>query len=326
MEHKTCPSRFPFQDLQALITNPLLLDERFPTFAGRTVSSAWQRTMHDRSVTLLEQLVHDPSPLLDWVAHRPSHRLGYYFEQLFLFWLSHLGPITSLHGHRPVVENHRTLGELDILGFDQDTGEGFHFELAIKFYLQVAKDRVEPCDFVGPKAQDRLDIKLDRLFQKQLRLLETEAGRRAIPRELQNVPILSQAFVQGGLFYPLEVWLGSEAPRVPAGLMSTAPIGWWIRMDQVPPRDWSQLPADQWSDLPRLEWLSRQNRDRDDPDLQDAEHFWDISRRKIQETGRAILAVGYVRAGAHGGWLEVTRGFLLPETWPQTMATDRDKS
>jgi hypothetical protein len=316
MVYQSLPSRYPAQDLQALIMDPLLLDESCPIFKGLAVSAEWLCAMQRRSQDWLEQQLRDPQSLKEWLAPQPSSRLGFYFEQLFTFWLSHMENIRAVSQHRPVMLDGRTVGELDVLCLDQDSGQVLHFELAIKFYLQTAKGHLEFCDFVGPRAQDRLDVKLERLFQKQLRLLETEPGLQAVPPELQKLPIVSKAFVKGGLFYPLDLWLESKTPPVPIGIARSAPLGWWLHMTPHALREWEILQAGKWSLLPRLEWMSRQTRPHDDPELLDPAPFWEFCRQKIHEGGRAILAIGYASAGAAGPWREVTRGFLLPDSWP----------
>jgi hypothetical protein len=87
-------------------------------------------------------------------------------------------------------------------------------------------------------------------------------------------------------------------------------------MTPHPPRDWNLLQAEKWSLLPRLEWMSRQTRPHDDPELLEPLRFWEFCRQKIQSRGRAILAIGYGSANEMGTRRELTRGFLLPESWP----------
>jgi hypothetical protein len=225
--------------------------------------------------------------------------------------------ISAVSRHKPVTEDGRTVGELDILCLDRESGQALHFELAIKYYLQTARDSFELCDFVGPRAQDRLDLKLKKLFDKQLRILETEAGLRAVPQELQNLPLVSKAFVKGGFFYPLDLWLESRTLPVPIGVAHSAPLGWWLRMTAKARCDWKLLPAEKWSLLPRLEWMSRQIRSHDDAELLDPDFFWESCQRPMQTRGRALLAIGYSKADDDPHvWREVTRGFLLPEGWP----------
>jgi hypothetical protein len=316
MDYKPSPSRFPWQDLHALIMDPLLLDEHIPAFSGQAVSAEWFQSMQQRSQDWLEQLKHNPAPLLEWLKPQPSTRLGFYFEQLCAFWLSHMDTITAVSRHTPVTREGRTVGERDILCLDRESGQALHFELAIKYYLQTAKDKFELCDFVGPRAQDRLDLKLNRLFQKQLRLLETEAGLLAVPQDLRSHSFISKAFVKGGLFYPLDLWLESDSPPVPIGIARSAPMGWWLHITRYAPRDWESLQAVKWSILSRLEWMSQQSRPADDPELLDPVPFWDFCVQTIQERGRALLAVGYVWSLEANVWREVTRGFLLPASWP----------
>jgi hypothetical protein len=162
------------------------------------VDDAWCRTQLKTCAQWLVALDTEPRSLHDFIAQRPTRRLGQYFETLIAFLLAHI-PDTQIIATNLQVQNaQRTLGEYDFLFRDAD-GNICHWETAVKFYLQ-AEPLSEQRAFIGLAVRDRLDIKLDRVFQHQLQLGHTPAGRAALPTGL--VLQKTQAFIKGYLFYP----------------------------------------------------------------------------------------------------------------------------
>jgi len=98
-----------------------------------------------------------------------SPRLGYYFERL---WAA----LVELHPDYQLVAenlplytaNKITLGALDMLVHNQSVNCIEHWELAIKYYLQI--DLGSEIQWVGPDVQDRLDLKWQRMRTHQLPL------------------------------------------------------------------------------------------------------------------------------------------------------------
>jgi len=187
------------RDLAWVIGAPVLPDATFPTYAGRVVDDAWCRTQLQTCAPWLAALDSEPRSLHDFIAARPTRRLGHHFESLIAFWLAYLPGMQIIASNLQVKDSQRTLGEYDFLLRDA-SADIYHWEAAVKFYLQ-AKPQAEQHAFIGPGAQDRLDLKLDRVFNRQLKLGYTPTGREAFPPGIALNK--AQAFIKGYLFYPL---------------------------------------------------------------------------------------------------------------------------
>ncbi len=187
------------RDLAWVIGAPVLPDAAFPAYAGRVVDDAWCRTQLQTCTPWLAALDSEPRSLHDFIAARPTRRLGHYFESLIAFWLAYLPGMQIIATNLQVKDSQRTLGEYDFLLRDA-SADICHWEAAVKFYLQ-AEPQAEQHVFIGPGAQDRLGLKLDRVFSRQLKLGYTPAGREALPPGITLNR--AQAFIKGYLFYPL---------------------------------------------------------------------------------------------------------------------------
>lgn len=196
--------------------------------------------------TWLEQLDQNPSPLLEHLAQRcRSSRLGLRFESYWHFFLVQ-DPNTELLAHNLAVHDvtGRTLGELDILYFCHEQEKTVHLELAVKFYLASQMQYQEKqalSQWLGPECRDRLDLKLGRLLQHQLPLIDTPVCQQAIAEagiQLQG-PIISALWLKGRLFHAFE----------PAQSLHQR----WLSLSQM-----QALPqAAEWRLLEKPDWLSQ---------------------------------------------------------------------
>lgn len=291
-----------------LLSPPLLADEcfsapvqRFPDAETRDIE-AW-----------LESLQADPRPLGDFLAgHLASPlRLGRQAERLLEFFLRH-GPT-----HRLVAANlplrhppgqwpgldHTTRGEIDFLLEDLQ-GRGWHWELAVKFFLCEAADATAlPEHFVGPDRAETLPGKLRKLFERQL-ALEPPSPWNA--RGWQPA-----AYTRGWMFYRHD----RPAPRCDA-LAAGHLRGLWVEHRRL-----DELTEGAYLAVPRSRWMA--------PAFSAAET--DLSSRAA--IGAAIAAAWQAPppAGARrwpsaqliarmapgaGGWHEVQRCFVVPDGWP----------
>ncbi|CAG9933204.1 conserved protein of unknown function [Candidatus Nitrotoga arctica] len=297
------------RDLAWVIGSPGLLDETWAAYAGRVVEDEWCRAQLKTCVQWLAGLDHDPHSLHDFIAQRPTRRLGQYFESLIAFWLAHI-PDTQIFATNLQVQNaQRTLGEYDFLFRDAD-GNTCHWETAVKFYLQ-AEPLSEQHAFIGLAVRDRLDIKLDRVFQHQLELGHTPAGRAALP---QGVALKkTQAFIKGYLFYPVIQVGKSFIPITPIPGVSVNHLsGWWIRhpVGVLP----QATPDSYWTILPRLRFLAPVRLDAGASVMQHTEigaaldaHFA-VSDESVQ--------VIELQRNMDNSWREATRGFVMCSKWP----------
>jgi len=148
--------------------------------------------------SVLQALIQHGSQEIDWSScpHLPQENTGYRLgKEMEWHLLAHLQNNPAIekihHGIQRIDPQNpsRTLGEIDFLILHQEFG-WVHLEFAIKFYLYCERS----LQFLGPGKKDRLNNKLSKLFEKQLRLN---------PPEDLNISIQHRiAFVPGILFYP----------------------------------------------------------------------------------------------------------------------------
>lgn len=303
------------RDLDWALSSPPLLTA--PSREIRWLDSTWSRQVHAESRDWLAALDRDPSPLLAALATRRDPRLGSYFEGLLAFWLAWPeNPHYRLVGRNLAVrEGRRTLGELDFLVQDRDSGELQHWEVAVKFYLGTAPGGAHE-HWQGPGLKDRLDLKVRHLIAQQLRLGERPETRRLLRQTgLPDHPPRPVCLLKGRLFYPPGASLADWAPR------HAAPDhlhGWWMPWDTFLAH-YADSPL-RWQPLPREHWLTpvkgggKVDGDRAVPigDALPVLPFIETLQRSADNRAAAVIGV----APATGE--EITRGFVTPPDWPGT--------
>jgi hypothetical protein len=165
----------------------------------------------------LNRLAQDPAPLLAHLALRKQRRLGLYFEALWHFFLAEDPAIDFLAHNLTVRDESRTVGEFDCLYYCREQQRHFHLELAVKFYLCYRGS------WLGPNARDRLDLKLARLEQHQLRLADHPAAAAALERLGIFAPG-RQAALRGRLFTPVQQPDQAAAAGCHGGSFSWLPL------------------------------------------------------------------------------------------------------
>ncbi|MFZ1545797.1 MAG: DUF1853 family protein [Candidatus Nitrotoga sp.] len=297
------------RDLAWAIGSPGLMDETWAAYAGRVVEDAWCHAQLKTCAQWLAALDFEPHSLHDFITRRPTRRLGHYFESLIAFFLAHMPDTQIIATNLQVQSAQRTLGEYDFLFRDND-GNICHWETAVKFYLQ-AEPLFEQHAFIGLAVRDRLDIKLDRVFQHQLQLGHTPAGRAALPKGI--VLKKTQAFIKGYLFYPATQAGKYVIPNTPIpGVSDNHLSGWWTRhpVGLLP-----QITAEScWAILPRLRFLAPVRLDAGAEVMEQAEicaaldaHFA-VSSESVQ--------VIELQCDMNNSWQEATRGFVVCNKWP----------
>ena len=237
---------------------------------------------------------------------RDRLRLGAYFEDLVQFFVEHMA------GHQDVVtgvvvsENKRTVGELDMLFRDGESCH--HWELAVKFYLQVPDLAPDPGEcFVGPETRDRLHFKMGRLRDHQVPMAKHAAAVEALaPWQ----PLQSAAFLRGRLFYPASSdWnQGFGGTSVAANHQR----GWWCPVDRTE----ELLPqADSYAVLTRRDWFAPVDAawDAITPLTREQVGAWASEAATTWEAG---VTRTHVIAGLGPDGREVHRGFAVSIGWP----------
>lgn len=237
-------------------------------------------------------------------------RMGHYHERLWQFLLD-TAPGTRLLAHNlPILQDRRTLGELDLLYAEIAEPTPVHFEVAIKFYLGLPEgpgDEDDQARWIGPGGLDSLALKRDHLEGHQLPLAHTPAARRALAERFgEPIARLHQRLAMPGvLFYP---WHGGlPAPR------DASPEhrrGRWLHW-----RDWPKLratlphaPHGAW--LCKPHWLALPHPERLPP-LEVLEHRL---RAHFASGGAPVQLALRPSDDASAGWQRV---FVVDDDWPR---------
>jgi len=302
------------RDLAWVIGSPGLLAAEYPAYQNQVVNDAWCNAQLHAGAAWLARLDLAPQPLHDFIAARPTRRLGHYFESMVKFWLLQMPDTHLVATNLQVKDKQRTLGEYDFL-FRYASATLCHWETAVKFYLQQ-EPLAEQRTFIGPGTRDRLDLKLNKVFQQQLQLSRTPAGRQALPQEFP--PEKAQAFIKGYLFYH-----ASSPNQLPVRGVSAAHLcGWWARhaIEALP----QTSAASRWVVLPRLRWLAPvrlASIHLASDQLATETAVMNLSQLNLMLSQHFCLSKEALLicelAGSEGGeWHEISRGFVVCDTWP----------
>ncbi|EKF72847.1 hypothetical protein A11A3_16662 [Alcanivorax hongdengensis A-11-3] len=208
--------------LHWLIDAPALLLPAPWGDAGQTLKDAarQQPDLLDRAQALLDG---QPQP----------RRLGQHFEQL-VHALIHASDRLELVAPNLIIRDGRqTLGELDLLVRDRESGELQHWELALKFFLGAHGQ------WLGPNHRDTLVRKQRHLFEQQLPRASLPAVRALLAQ--QGLQVTSTALLtRGRLFH------GETDTPLPPGSNPAHERGWWCHGQA--------LPAGHWRIIARADW------------------------------------------------------------------------
>jgi hypothetical protein len=273
------------------------------------------------TVDWLRALDAAPDPLHRELAAPRITRLGRYAERLLGWFLQH-GPAARLVAAGvPLRRAGVTLGECDFLVRTQQ-GARLHWELAVKCYLHAGEDSGEArgplaaelvaqlADYVGPNLKDRFDLKLAHLLNHQLPL----SAREEFATVGYAGPWTPQMFVKGWLFYR-----HGETPADPVELDPAHGRGWWVTRSDWPA--FAAAHAQKWRRLPRLEWLAPRRAEQQGAQVEgeaagslcvDAQTL--AAQISPQHGPTMVVALADDSAGH---WIERSRGFIVPDEWPE---------
>lgn len=189
----------------------------------------------------------------------------------------------------------RTLGEFDFLLRDVRSGAAVHLELAVKFYLAYV-DAAGVERFPGPDPRDNWLVKLDRMRTRQLKLWESEAGRRLLSERFGIERMVVRQRVYGIIFDHISV----SEPSDPPSISPTARRARWLYV-----MDWDRYFLDlrRVVIVPKYLWPVRL----DGEILRRMEEV-DVSELKRRAGQRCTLF-----------WNEAEQAavFLVPDGWPR---------
>ncbi len=264
--------------------------------------------LDNASISWLQALDHSPEQLHKALAQRHSTRLGLYFEALWLFYLDQ-HPDWELLGHNlQVSAGGQTLGAFDFLC--RYRNQYWHLEAAIKLYLGLADAQGRYANWNqwwGPKCNDRLDIKLERLAGHQLCLGDMPEGRAQLDKLSDPDTVWHKGLIlRGYFFYPASAQAGVDGPTDchPDHLRGQ----WWPLDDFL-----EKNLETEWRILPRRDWLSAAVADQSEALLGGKELEQQL-RRQVGFENRPQLLAKMAPAGAL--WTEQERVFVVPNNWP----------
>lgn len=334
------PKTKEVRDLYWILKGPGLLNPDFPAFQDKLLKDEWFQEKAEAGREWFKNCDANPNALLDDLNNRENQTalLGRYFEALLSFWIrEYLKPETffdgiAVHEHeisRPG-QGRNTIGEFDFL-FRLPSQSGapsaaVHWEASVKFYI-FCGDTIDQAKqmnhYFGTFLRDRLDIKVGKIFNHQLKLGETPDGQCHLAHlGLSNPQV--KAWVKGMLFYPLKSdWRNHPHP---AEISPQHMRGWWTQANDL------EVPVensnDRWVLLPKHRWLSPAVIDPkrsgeeglfrlDEMKEQCRKHFaehlspqmwaeltWDSDQQVWREANRGLVV--------YLGWLEAARESLAP--------------
>lgn len=313
------------RDLAWLLLSADLLRAQPPVGALASPFASQQEA--DATVDWLRALDIDPAELQRDLGATRITRLGRYAERLLGWFLQH-GPAARLVAAGvPLRRAGVTLGECDFLVQTQQ-GARLHWELAVKCYLHAGESRVQSAtqpatqpvarlaDYVGPNLKDRFDLKLAHVLNHQLPL----SAREEFASVGYEGPWTPQMFIKGWLFYR-----AGETPADPAELDPSHGRGWWVTRNDWP--DFAAAHAETWRALPRLEWLAPRRYGPGVPGISgDAEGMESVfvdARTLAAQTSHqhGPTMVAAFAADSASNLIERSRGFIVPDDWPELAQT-----
>ncbi|SDJ93579.1 DUF1853 family protein [Microbulbifer yueqingensis] len=234
------------------------------------------------------------------LAASTSPRLGVYFEDLWSFIFRHHPDYQLVARNLPLRCAGRTLGELDFVVRYLPDGVFEHWEIAVKFYLQVRGSY-----WVGPGLRDRLDTKLARMAEHQLPVAGYPESRSILARE--GIHIDRQwTLMPGRLFRPLEQ---QNAPlhQSPTPVNPASCHYWWATAEQFIRQFEARALA--WCRLPKRTWLA------DYGYRPGVSYDCDaLARTLANGEGKPGMQRPVCVAGRDDSG-EASRGFLVPGNW-----------
>ena len=255
----------------------------------------------------LQQLDQNPGALVEFLEQKNHTRLGLYFEQLWHFFLQQDPDIDLVAHNLPVREKGRTLGEFDCLYFCHHRQRHYHLELAVKYFLahesatNGGTTRAWQA-WLGPNCRDRLDLKVEHMLQRQIRLSEHPAAQ-ALLAPLGIESLTGEVEIKGWLFAN-----GAMETLPPRGHNAARPLQRWLPVNTLQTFI-SEQPFSGFAVLPRLHWLTpalRQN-----IEVMSVTDAQEHVSRHFDSTIRPLLVAAFGESD-----LELERFFVTDPEWP----------
>ena len=210
--------------------------------------------------------VFDPKLLGDGQVAEPlnmNQKLGHLVEDAVACLIEASDRFDLVHRNLQLQPDPQTtLGELDFVLRDLQSGHFIHLELAAKFYLALPTP--DGIRLPGPDPADNYFTKLGRLRDHQLRL--TQLHRDHLPELIRSEPIEVQHLILGILFDPAD----AKDPFQPDFIHPSCRRGRWVHVDaleaffepdarfELVPKPLWPVPLEFLRDVPLRSWNRRE--------------------------------------------------------------------
>lgn len=287
------------RSLAWLLFSPDLLDEHAAIWHHQIKSFHFSSEKQNQLVQWLNALDEAPTALHEAVSAHQFLRLGHYAENLLSFYFKHESLLYA-HGLQVHDKQVGTVGEFDFLLFDPDGLS--HLEIATKFYLfhQInnGQEDANLFDFLGPKLNDTLGSKMDKIVHQQLLLSKHEAASKLLNEKV----VEAKALIKGWFFYRPQT--NHTLPI--HGIAANHCKGYWWTLEEF-----SHLTIAHALQLERLEWLAPAQVVVDE--VFDKEMVIDALHRQFNLNNSPILIAIMKKNG--DVMQEFCRGFVVPNDW-----------
>jgi hypothetical protein len=262
-------------------------------------SDEWYLQRYSSAQEWLKKLDQDPTSLVEQLQAQKDRRLGNYFETLLAYWLSADPQYDLIERNLPIRDAGNTLGELDFIVRDKHSGQNYHWEVAVKFYLGVGDTR-QRNNWHGPGKRDRLDIKLDHLQNRQSQICSLLQTQKVLQQ--RNIDIAGSAVIlKGRLFYPYP----NDGVH-PAGANRHHLRSHWYRLKDLVA---SAAQEDRFRPLLNSGWMADHG-SVNAADYKMAELLSEIQQKKLR------LPLYLISIRRH----EIHRLFLVPDDWDSQLS------
>ncbi|WP_312087715.1 DUF1853 family protein [Acinetobacter variabilis] len=194
-------------------------------------SETWQHHLQNYHPRL-KYLDQHPEELEQFVQQLKSTRLGLRFEMLVWFWLldDAYHPYKLLGHSIQKIDGAKTLGELDFLLLNTETGLIEHWEVALKYYLAEADFSLP--NWYGLNRTDTLIRKMKHFTQKQFQFNE------ALDQQIEQ----RFCMLKGQLYLPVH----RADQTLPGWVNTQRRIGLWGQQIPDPAANFYRLQRHEW--------------------------------------------------------------------------------
>ena len=166
----------------------------------QSILNEWKLSSEDYFL----ELDKNPNPITRFVDRKKNKRLGFYAEALLSYFFQTFNSVELLLQNFQIIEDQKTLGEVDFIILYK--GKVIHLECAVKYYLlKDSKHRTEAAQWVGPRINDNLALKLGRVVNHQLPL----GSKKEVQEKINRTIDVSYLFLKGIFFAEQEMTRGN---------------------------------------------------------------------------------------------------------------------